>query len=122
MDIKLFWEDVLAQRENKLNKYFHDEAIIKWPCTNEQFTVTEFIKANCAYPGHWIGEIEKIIYVENTIISIVKVLASDKSSSHFVVNFLTLKDDKIIEMVEYWAENGVAPDWRVEMNIGQPIY
>ncbi|MFR3115553.1 MAG: hypothetical protein ACLTM5_06500 [Dialister sp.] len=28
----------------------HEKAVIKWHCTNEFFTLNEYIKANCEYP------------------------------------------------------------------------
>lgn len=32
-----------------------------------------------------------------------------------------LEDSKIKSIDEYWAEDGEAPEWRKNMNIGKPI-
>ena len=32
-----------------------------------------------------------------------------------------LKDDKIVAMDEYWADDGEAPKWRQDMKIGSKI-
>lgn len=55
LDIKQFWRAVLAQNEGEIRKYFHADAYVNWHCTNERFTVDEFIIANCEYPGEWEG-------------------------------------------------------------------
>ena len=71
MDIYKFWKAVLVQDENELIKYFHEDARVNWHCTNECFTVKEYIIANCEYPGDWDGEIERIetandLYITDT--------------------------------------------------------
>ena len=60
MDIKAFWRAVLAQDEPEIRTYFAPDAYVNWHCTNEHFTVDEFITANCEYPGEWDGVVERI--------------------------------------------------------------
>lgn len=60
MDIDRFFKTVLLQNAEELRKFFQKNAVIKWHCTNEVFTLDEYIKANCEYPGNWNGEIERI--------------------------------------------------------------
>ncbi len=121
MNIREFWKDVLEQNEEKLRGYFHDDAVIRGHCSNELFTLSEYIRANCEYPGEWGGEIERIEETADTIITVVKVYPRDKSDSFHVVSFLKMEDGLIYEMDEYWADDGEAPKWRREMNIGRPI-
>ena len=52
-------KDTLAQDRQAMAGYFRPDAVIRWHCTNEQFTVPEFIRANCEYPGEWDGKIER---------------------------------------------------------------
>lgn len=47
MNIQQFWSDVLAQRADEIREYFHADAYVNWHCSNEHFTVEEFIRANC---------------------------------------------------------------------------
>ena len=51
MNIKQFWKAVLTQDEKEIREYFRKDAYINWHCTNEHFTVDEYIIANCEYPG-----------------------------------------------------------------------
>ena len=121
MDIDRFFKTVLSQNAEKLRKFFKKNAVIKWHCTNEVFTLDEYIKANCEYPGNWNGEIERIEENANTIILACRVFPRDNSESFHVVSFIHLKDDLIIEMDEYWSDDGLAPEWRKKMKIGKRI-
>ncbi len=121
MDIKAFWNDIINQNRTALLSYFCDDAIIRWHCTNEQFNVEEYIRANCDYPGKWKGEIERLEEFGSKIILVGKVQSEDESISCHVTSFIRLQDDKIAEMDEYWGDDGEAPSWRKEMGIGRPI-
>lgn len=120
MNIDLFFEAVILQKE-ELRTYFHPNATIKWHCTNELFSLNEYILANCKYPGNWCGEIERIDECEDTIILAARVFSTDNSISAHVVSFIQLENDLIISMDEYWADDGLAPKWRKEMKIGKQI-
>ena len=121
MDVKEFWIDVLAQNREKLISYFHKDAVIRWHCSNELFTVSEYVKANCEYPGEWEGKIERIEKTENMIITAVRVYSVNKSSSFHVVSFIKTENNLITEMDEYWADDTEVPEWRHKMNIGRKI-
>ena len=121
MDTNRFFKTVLSQNAEELRKFFQKNAAIKWHCTNELFTLDEYIKANCEYPGNWNGEIERIEENANTIILACRVFPRDSSESFHVVSFIHLKDDLIIEMDEYWSDDGIAPEWRKKMKIGKRI-
>ena len=121
MDIKVFWRDVISQNREALQAYFCKDAVIRWHCTNEKFSVQEYIKVNCDYPGEWDGEIERIEKAGETLITAVQVLSKDKKISCYVVSFIKLKDDLISEMDEYWVDDGKAPEWRLNLRIGTPI-
>ena len=119
MNINEFWQAVLTQDREALTAYSKDGAIIRWPCSNEQFTVSEYVRANCEYPGKWNGEIERVESIESGIVLVGRVFPSDRSCSFHVVSFIRMKDDKISEMDEYWSDDGDAPHWRKEMKIGK---
>ena len=122
MDVEQFWKDTLAQNRDALSGYFCHDSVIRWHCTNEQFTVQEFIQANCDYPGEWDGIIERKHVIGDKIITVVKVFPEDKSASFHVTSFFGLKDNLISTLDEYWADDGEAPDWRKQMGIGKAIH
>ena len=127
MNIQQFWSDVLAQRADEIREYFHANAYVNWHCSNEHFTVEEFIRANCEYNGYgvsvgdWDGEVEKIVTTDDMIVTATRVYPKDRSASFHVTSFIKLKDDKIVAMDEYWADDCVAPKWRQDMRIGRRI-
>ena len=121
MNINQFWKAVLAQDRAAMKSYFDDDAYVNWHCTNEHFTVEEFIQANCEYPGEWDGEVERIESTGDIIITATHVYPTDKSMSFHVISFIRIKQNKITSMDEYWSDDGGVPQWRQEMHIGKPI-
>lgn len=121
MDIYQFWRDVLEQNADALKGYFDEHAYINWHCTNEQFNVDEFIIANCEYPGEWQGEVERVETRDDFVITVAHVYPKDRTLSFHVTSFIKVVDDKIVAVDEYWAEDGVAPDWRLHKQIGKAI-
>lgn len=122
MDIKSFVKAVLDQRREELSAYFAPDAVIRWHCSNEQFTVDEYIKVNCDYPGKWDGTIERIDKTDNGYIMAVRVYPSDKSAFFHVVSFITIENGHIVSLDEYWSDDGKVPDWRKKLKIGKPIH
>lgn len=121
MDIEHFWKSVLNQDAEQMKTYFHADAYINWHCTNEHFTVDEYIKANCEYPGEWDGEIERTCDGGNSIITVTHVYTKDNALSFHVVSFFEIKDDKIQALDEYWGDDSLAPQWRLDKHIGKAI-
>lgn len=113
MNIRNYWKYSLEQNAEEMKKYFHDNAYINWHNTNEHFTVTEFIQANCEYPGKWNGEVERIELIDNLIITVVHVYSLEKRLSFHVTSFIKTENDLIISIDEYWGDDGIAPQWRI---------
>ena len=121
MNIREFFLAVILQDKNALRSYFHADAIIRWHCSNEMFTVDEYIRANCEYPGNWDGEIERAERFGDQLILAARIFPTDNSASYHVVSVIRLQDDRIIQMDEYWADDAPPPDWRKQMKIGRKI-
>ena len=121
MNIEAFWEAVIEQKADVLRTFFHKDAYINWHCSNEHFSVEEYIQANCEYPGEWYGMIERTESVGDLTILVGNILSKDKSLSLHVVSFIRTRDNKIISMDEYYGDDGLPPQWRIEKIIGIPI-
>lgn len=122
MDIPSYWNACLRQQADGMKAYFHPDAEILWPNTNERFTVAEFIRANCEYPGEWDGEIEKLMEAGSLAVTAVHVYSADRSLSFHVVSFLEIQEDRLARLTEYWGDDGPPPQWRQELGIGSPIH
>lgn len=119
MNIENYWKAVLQQNPTQMRLYFQEDAIIRWHNSNEEFTLDEFIKANCEYPGEWDGEIERMEKIDQLIITVTHVFSTELS--FHVTSFIKMKDDKIECIDEYWGDDGEPPLWRKEKHIGKAI-
>lgn len=122
MDVQKYWDAVLKQQAEVMRTYFHKEARIRWINTNEGFTVEEFIRANCEYPGNWEGQIERTVAADNTLFTIVHVFSADCQASFHVASLIEIQEDKIVSLDEIWGEDGPAPQWRLDLRLGRPIH
>ena len=121
MDLKAFWRAVLAQDEPEIRAFFAPDAYVNWHCTNEHLTVDEFITANCEYPGEWDGAVERIDTLGGLTVTVTRVYPKDRSCSFHVTSFLRTENGRIVSLDEYWADDGSAPQWRIDKHIGTPI-
>jgi len=121
MDLHAFWHAVLKQDANAIRPYFHPDAVILWHCSNERFTVEEFIRANCEYPGQWDGEMLRLAQCGDTAVTALRIYPSDHSAEFYVTSFFRIRNEQITDMEEFWADASPAPAWRQAMHIGTPI-
>ena len=59
--------------------------------------------------------------MNDLIVTVTHVYPKDKTASFYVTSFFKIKDSKILSIDEYWADDGEAPDWRKQLEIGRPI-
>jgi uncharacterized protein YdhG (YjbR/CyaY superfamily) len=117
--VKNFIAAVAAQDADALASFFEKSAAVYWHNTNEAFTVEEYVRANCEYPGEWSGEVEHIEKTETVLVVVSRVWAA--SESFRVVSFINIVNGNIWRLDEYWGDVGEPPKWRRELNIGKSI-
>lgn len=81
----------------------------------------EFIQANCEYPNQWEGEVERVDQIGDLVITVTHVFAVNLPLSFHATSFFMVRNEKIVSIDEYWGEDGMAPQWRVDKKIGGPI-
>ena len=117
-----YWHQVARQDASTLRAYFAPDAIINWHNTNEQFSVDEFLVANCEYPGSWYGRVERIEVVsDDVLVAVAFVWTAEERLSCHAVSFFQFRGDKIVRIDEYWGDNGMPPEWRLNKGIGKAI-
>lgn len=121
VNIQAYWSAVLRQDADAIRAYFHPTAFVNWHNTNEHFTVEEFIRANCAYPGEWDGKVEQTITTPTHIITATHVYSKDGTRSFHVASLIRVADGKIASIDEYWGDDGDAPVWRQALHLGTTI-
>lgn len=117
--IRALWAAVAKQEEKALADFFHPDAVIFWHNTNEQFTLAEYLRANCEYPGDWNGQVERIDAAGEYAVSVARVWSGE--ASFHAVSFYVFRQGKICRMDEYWGDDGPPPQWRRELGVGRPI-
>ena len=118
-DAEAFIRDVTRQDAAKLRGYFTRNAVIRWHNTGEQFSVDEYIRANCEYPGAWAGVVERTETTDSILIVVAKIWGAE--AAFRATSFLQLVDGKIDRLDEYWGDIGDPPGWRKDMRIGKAI-
>lgn len=121
VNIQAYWSAVLRQDADAIRAYFHPTAFVNWHNTNEHFTVEEFIRANCAYPGDWGGKVEQTITTPTHIMTATHVYSKDGTRSFHVASLVRVADGKIASIDEYWGDDGDAPMWRQALHLGTTI-
>lgn len=121
MDIEGYWSAVFRQDADAIRRFFHSTAFVNWHNTNEHFTVEEFIRANCDYPGKWDGKVEKIVTADDCTVTAARVFEKGGKLSFHVVSFFHVAEGKIASIDEYWGDDGEPPQWRQDKNIGTKI-
>lgn len=114
-----YWDAVARQDAAGLRAFFAPDAVIRWHCTNEEFTLEEFIRANCEYPGDWNGQVERVEMMGDVEVTAARVWGAGQS--FHASSFFRLRDGLIAALDEYWGDDGEAPGWRREMGIGRGI-
>lgn len=105
MDLERYWQAVLRQDRETLRGFFHPDAWVNWHNTGERFTVEEFIRANCEYPGEWEGELERVEKTGSLIITAARVFSREQGLSFHVTSFLREREGKIAALDEYWGDD-----------------
>jgi len=121
-DPNKFLQDVVSKKAETIRGYFAEGAVICWHDSNEQFTLDEFIKANCEYPSIWRCEIERIEKFEKGFVVAAQM---DHPQDGFYVKYVSFielnSDEKVQRLDEYFVAIEEIPQWRRDMNVGQPI-
>lgn len=120
--IEAYWYATLHQDGDAMKSFFCNDGYVNWHNTNEHFTLEEYIRANCEYPGSWSGDLQRYIELEHEVITVVHVCSKERNESFHVTSFFRFSNDGMIESIdEYWGDDGMAPKWRLEKQIGSRI-
>lgn len=78
----------------------------------------EYITANCAYPGHWAGQVERMKALGQLLVAATHAYTRARRLSFHVTSFIRLEGERIAALDEYWADDAPAPQWRQDMHLG----
>ena len=117
---KDFIDSVIKQRPDDMKSFFSEDATIRWYDSDEQFTLSEYIRANCEYPGNWDYRIDRTDKSHLGYTTAVQINNGELTFN--VVSFITLNaGGKITLLEEYFSELGEIPQWRKDLKLGTRI-
>lgn len=116
--IHALWQAVAAQDREALAGFFTEDAVVLWPNSGERFSLADYLRANCDYPGQWRGQVEQI--GQDGGVSVTRVWDAEEHTFR-VVSFYRWRGERIERMEEYWGDVGPAPDWRRELSVGRAL-
>lgn len=116
--IRALWQATAAQDAAEMERYFSEDAVILWPNSGERFTLVEYLRANCEYPGTWLGEVEQTTLDGSMAVARVW---SASGGTFRAVSLYQWRGERISRLEEYWGEVAPAPVWRQSMGIGTAI-
>lgn len=118
--ISEFWTLFGEAKFAEAGKLMHPELIVHWPNTREVFRGRdEFVAVNEKYPGRWAISLEKLMSIDDIVVSVAKVESPDQTQSCYATSFFTIQNGLIMEIVEYWSDNGEPPQWRIEAGLSE---
>lgn len=115
------WQAIARQDAAAMRAFFAPGVVICWHNTNERFTLEEYLRANCEYPGEWRGKLERVEAFEGGAVSVAHVWAAQGDISVHAASFYRIENGKIARMDEYWGDDGEPPAWRQALGLGAPI-
>lgn len=116
-----YFAAVVKKDAAALRTFFREDAVINWHNTRERFDLCGIIRANCDYPGEWRGEIEREYRIGDTVIAAVRVWSATAPSLSFhCCSFIQLEDEMIVQIDEYWGDDGEPPEWRKDCSEKSP--
>lgn len=95
-----------------LDQVFSKDAKIIWKNTKEEFNVEELIDVNTRYPGIWSVSPVELFQIEDQYLSIALIEETTSKVSLYMISKYQFQNQKIQELVEYFSDNGEAPEWR----------
>jgi len=117
-----YWEHTAKKNAAALRDYLHSDVAIYLHDTNETLDFNGWIEMTENYPvdGEWKTTVDRVDKLEN---GQVVTITFHRSAGWigFVTSFFTLKDDKIVELHEYYSPCDAIPQWRTDLSEDEKI-
>ncbi len=111
--IEQFWQLMATNDFRSVGAVLSDDFVLDWPQSGERIRGRDnYVAMNQEYPAHgrWQFTVNRIVGDDNEAVSDVSV--SDGVQQARAISFFTVRDGKIVKMVEYWPDSFDGPDNR----------
>lgn len=103
--VREFWRLMASNDFASVAAVLADDVVVDWPQSNERLRgPARFAQCNAEYPAHgpWRFTVHRVVAASNEAVTHVGV--SDGVQQAEAVSFFTLRDGRIVHIVEYWPE------------------
>jgi ketosteroid isomerase-like protein len=108
-----YWELMATNDFRSVGSVLADDFELDWPQSNERIRGREnYAVMNEEYPAHgrWEFRINRV--VGNDVEAVSDVFVTDGVQKARAISFFSVRDGRIVNMVEFWPEPFPAPDNR----------
>ncbi len=118
--VRSFWDAFGRGDYAEAGQYAAADLEVAWPNTGEMLRGRDaFVTVNTHYPGQWRAALETLRWCGSDIVTVSRIVSEQQSLR--VISWFTFQGDKIKGMVEYFADDGPPPQWRIDMDIADPL-
>ena len=111
--VEKYWELMKSNDFHSVGSVLSDDFVLDWPQSNERIRGREnFALMNQEYPAHgrWQFTVNRI--VGNDAEAVSDVSLTDGVQKARVISFFTVRDENVLNMVEFWPDDYPAPENR----------
>lgn len=111
--VEKFWDLMKTNDFRSVGSILSDDYLVEWPQSNERIRGrNNFAAMNEEYPAHgrWQFTINTIVGNDDEAVSDVSI--TDGVQAVRAISFFTVREGKIVKMIEYWPDNFAAPENR----------
>lgn len=101
------WHRIDSQAWEDLADVLDPDLRVEYVHTGEILGRDAFIRVNREYPGQWAADIEDV--VSSGARAVTRVRVSDGNEAFYVASFGRIRDGRIVELVEVWADSDATP-------------
>lgn len=101
------WSRMDTQDWDGVAATLHPEFRAEYVHTGERFDADTFVRLNRDYPGSWRTTVDEVVGEGSRAVTRTRV--HDEEQTFFVASFGETRDDKLIRLVEVWADSNENP-------------
>lgn len=100
-----FWLLMDRREYAQAGRLLAEDAVIRWPSSQEQLTRDHWVSVNDTYPGDWATHVERLAVDGGQVVTVARVYdRHDPRHAFHVVSFFEFRDSLIVQLTEYWSE------------------
>ncbi len=105
--LALLGEAIDAEDWAALHALLADDAVVRYEHTGERLDAAAYVALNRDYPGRWRFAVQEV--VDGGARAVLRARVTDGAEEHAVVVLASAAGGRLLDLVEVWAEVGVAP-------------